>query len=299
MRALAAAVRFNAWVARPPEAQRLDEGALLIAEIGSPGLDHRHAIRQLDALAAEVWESLGQSTRLLRSSQTGRQQSALRVLEAINDVLITRHGFHGPGDDFANPRNSYLDEALERREGLPITLSVIYLEIARRLGAPLEGVGLPVRFMTRWPLPPEEGGPLYVDASEHGRIMDEAAMRQTVQDLLGSLTRHQARVKFSSDWARASDTRQILTRMLQNLKLIFLQRGETAQALEVVERLTALRPDLPEEWRDRGLLRLAMGDPLLAAADIAVYLERCPDARDGARLRRRIESLREVRAKLN
>lgn len=299
MGALAAAVRFNAWVTRPPAEQRLDEGALLIAELGDPRLDHRLAILQLDAFAAEIWATLGHAARLLNASQIGRRAAALRVLETMNDVLMTRHGFHGATDDYANPRNSYLDQALERREGLPITLSVIYLEVARRLGAPLEGVGLPMRFMVRWPLAPEEGGPLYVDVSERGKIMDEATMRQTVQELIGALTRHQMRVGFIEEWARTNDTRQILTRMLQNLKLVFLQRGQTVLALEVVERLTTLRPDLPEELRDRGLLRLAMGDPLLAAADITAYLDRNPDARDGARLRRRIESIREVRAKLN
>jgi regulator of sirC expression with transglutaminase-like and TPR domain len=299
MGALAAAVRFNAWVARPPAEQRLDEGALLIAELGNSELDHRQAILQLDAFAAEIWAELGSATRLLNGSQIGRRSTALRVLETMNEVLITRHSFHGVGDDYANPRNSYLDQALSRREGLPIILSVIYLEVARRLGAPLEGVGLPVRFIVRWPLEPDEGGPLYVDVSERGRIMDEPTMRQTAQELISALTGHRARVKFVDEWTRTSDTRQILTRMLQNLKLVFLQRGQTVLALEVVERLTALRPDLPEELRDRGLLRLAMGDPLLAAADIAAYLERNPEARDGARLRRRIESIGEVRAKLN
>lgn len=295
MRTLAAAVRFSAWAARPPETQRLDEGALLIAEIGRPGLDHRRAIHQLDALAAEVWAALGASTRLLRPSQVTRRDSALRVLEAISAILGARHGFHGAEDDPANPRNSFLDQVLERHEGLPITLSVIYLEVARRLGAPLEGVGLPAHFMTRWPLSDDEGGPLYVDAYQRGETLDEPTMRQFILNLLHDSG---SRV-FDPAWSHTVSVREILTRMLRNLKQVYLQRGETALALEVVDRLTALRPDLPEELRDRGLLRLAMGDPLLAAADITAYLERAPGAPDGGRLRRRIESVREVRAKLN
>jgi regulator of sirC expression with transglutaminase-like and TPR domain len=220
----------------------------------------------------------------------------MRVIEAINGVLVTRHGFSGAGEEnYYNPRNSFLDEVLERREGLPITLSVIYIEVARRLGAPLEGVGLPVHFMVRWPLPTNEGGALYVDAYQRGELLDEPSMRQFVMRLMtGSGLR-----SFDPDWARAYDARQILTRMLRNLKRVYLHRGETANALEVVDRLCALRPDLLEELRDRGLLRLAMGDPLLAAADIAAYLERQPDAPEGGRLRRRIQSVREVRAKLN
>ncbi len=295
MGTLAAAVRFSAWAARPPEAQRLDEGALLIAEIGHPGLDHHHSIRQLDALAAEVWAALGPSTRLLRPSQLARRDTALRVLEAINETLITRHGFHGADGDYNNPRNSFLNEALERHEGLPITLSVIYLEVARRLGAPLEGVGLPAHFMVRWPLPADEGGPFYVDVFQRGELLDEPTTRQFILRLIHAPSSR----AFDPDWSRALDTRQILTRMLRNLKRMYLIRGETGPALEVVDRLTALRPDLPEELRDRGLLRLAMGEPLLAAADITAYLERAPNAPEGGRLLRRIQSVREVRVKLN
>jgi regulator of sirC expression with transglutaminase-like and TPR domain len=295
MRSLAATVRFSVWAASPPETQRLDEGALLIAEIGHPGLDHRPSIRQLDALAAEVWASLGPSTRLLRPRQLARRTSAQRVLEAINEALITRHGFHGAEEDYYHPRNSFLNEVLERREGLPITLSVIYLEVARRLGAPLEGVGLPAHFMARWPLPDVEGGSIYVDAFQRGELFDEPAMRQRILRLL----RAPARADFDPEWTRPLDARQILTRMLRNLKQVYLMRGETASALETVDRLTALRPDLPEELRDRGLLRLAMGEPLLAAADIATYLEQIPNAPEGERLLRRIQSIREVRAKLN
>lgn len=299
MRALAAAVRFSAWVARPPAEWRLDEGALLVAEIGHPGLDHAAALSQLDGLAAEVWAALGPAARLLRPNQLGRRESARRVLEAISGVLAQRHGFRGVSADYANPRNSFLDEALARREGLPITLGIIYLEVARRLGAPLEGVGSPVRFLTRWPLAEDEGGPLYLDAFDGGAVMDAEDARKTLVALVRAMARRGAGATFSPQWLNANDTRQILTRMLYNLKLTYLQRGETALALAVVDRLTELRPDLPDELRDRGLLRLAMGDPLLAAADITAYLERNPDAPDSARLLRRITSIREVRAKLN
>lgn len=295
MGSLAAAVRFSAWAAQPPAAQRLDEGALLVAEIARPGLDHQKTIRQLDTLAAEVWEALGHDTRLLRPEQAGRRRAAIRVLEAINDVLVTQHDFHGAADDYTNPRNSFLDEALNRHTGLPITLSVICIEIARRLGAPLEGVGLPAHFMARWPLPPAEGGPIYVDAYHRGLMLDEPVMRQFILTILKA----PARTAFDPAWSRPLDTRQIITRMLLNLKGAYFERGETALLLEVVDRLTTLRPDLPEELRDRGLLRLALGEPLLAAADIASYLKRAPEAPERGRLRRRIESVLEVRAKLN
>jgi regulator of sirC expression with transglutaminase-like and TPR domain len=295
MRTLAAAVRFSAWAALPQDAQRLDEGALLVAEIGRPGLDHGPVISQLDALAAEVWEALGPDTRLLRPEQTRRRRAVLRVLETLHEVLIVRHDLHGADDDYTNPRNSFLDQALSRRTGLPIVLSVILIEVARRLGVTLEGIGLPAHFMARWPLPPGEGGPIYVDAYHHRLVMEESEMRQFILSLVTA----PPHVAFDPAWTRALDTRQVVTRMLLNLKGAYFQRGETTKLLEVVDRLTALRPDLPEELRDRGLLRLALGEPLLAAADIAAYLQRAPEAPERRRLQRRIESDLEVRAKLN
>lgn len=288
-------MRFSAWAAQPTERQRLDEGALLVAEIARPDLDHRPAIRLLDTFAAEVWESLGSDTRLLRPEQTSRRRAAIRLIEAMNDVLVGRHNFHGATDDYTNPRNSFIDVALERRVGLPITLASIYLEVARRLGAPLEGVGLPAHFMARWPLPAAEGGPIYVDAFHGGCMLEDAEMRHFILTLIKA----PARNRFEPAWLRALNTRQIVTRILLNLKGAYFELGDTAMLLEVVDRLTALRPDLPQELRDRGLLRLALGEPLLAAADIAAYLNRAPEAPENNRLRRRIASAPEVRAKLN
>ena len=293
--AFAPILRFDAFARRPDAALRLDEGALLIAEIAHPHLNRARYIQQLDALAAEVWAALGPSARLLRPDQALRRATAQRVLETMAEILAHRWAFHGADESYADPRNSFLDEALERRLGLPITLSIVYLEVARRLGAPLQGVGLPAHFMVKWPLPVDEGGDLYLDAYNHGELLDEPTCHQFILRLLAP----QEPRSFDATWSRPLNTRQILTRVLYNLKLVYLHRGDTTHALEVIDRLTTLRPDLPQELRDRGLLRLAMGEALLAAADIAAYLERAPDAPENARLRRRIQATHEVRAKLN
>ncbi len=156
--AFAPILRFAAFARRPDASLRLDEGALLIAEIERPSVNHARYLHDLDALAAEVWAALGPHARLLRAEQAARRSTALRVLETMADVLARRENFHGADEHFADPRNSYLDAVLERRQGLPILLSVVYLEVARRLGVPLQGVGLPAHFMVKWPLPVEEGG---------------------------------------------------------------------------------------------------------------------------------------------
>ncbi|MDE3229463.1 MAG: transglutaminase family protein [Chloroflexota bacterium] len=288
-------MRFAAYARRPDDDLRLDVGALLVAELRRPRLEHARYLFDLDGLAAEVWAALGPRARLLRPAQAGRRETALRVLETMVEVLARREDFHGAEEDIADPRGSFLDSVLTRREGLPILLSVVYLEVARRLGVPLQGVGLPARFMVKWPLPPEEGGDLYVDVYDRGALLDEPTCHQFILRLLAS----NGPRAFDPAWAEAATNRQILTRILNNLKLTYLSRGDTTNALQVCDRLVALRPDLPQELRDRGLLRLALGEPLLAAADILAYLDRAPDAPEHDRLRRRIEATRELRAKLN
>jgi regulator of sirC expression with transglutaminase-like and TPR domain len=293
--AFAPILRFAAFARQPDAALRLDEGALLIAEVAYPQLNRAHYIHELDALAAEVWAALGPSARLLRPDQATRRSTALRVLETMIEALARRERFHGADESYSDPRNSFLNDVIERRQGLPITLSIVYLEVARRLGAPLQGVGLPAHFMVKWPLSEDEGGDLYVDAFSRGELLDEPTCHQFILRLLSS----QAPRTFDPSWARPLSVRQILTRVLYNLKLVYLHRGETSNALDIIDRLVLLRPDLPQELRDRGLLRLALGESLLAAADIAAYLDRAPDAPENARLRRRIQATKEVRAKLN
>jgi regulator of sirC expression with transglutaminase-like and TPR domain len=289
-------LRFSAFAARPDERLGLAEGALLIAEIAYPGLAPVRSLRTLDRLAAEVRRELSLPPNgRLDAALAAERQMATHVLRGMRDVLAGREGFHGNRDEYDDPRNSFLNDVLDRRTGLPILLSVIYLEVARRLGAPLAGVSLPAHFVTTWPLEASEGGALFFDAFS-GEILDAAACRRFVIRLMSASP---GGPMVDARWFAPVGTRAILTRMLHNLKRVYLERGDTSAALEVVERLIVLRPDLPEELRDRGLLRLALGDPLLAAADIAAYTERAPNAPEVRRLGKRLAEAREVRAKLN
>ena len=294
--ALEPALRFSAFAALPDERQRLDEGALLVAEVAYPDLIHARVLRRLDALAAEVCAELGMAQGAMLPADTlAEREVAARALAALRDVLAGREGFHGNLDDYYEPRNSFLPDVLDRRTGLPITLSVVYIEVARRLGAPLVGVGLPAHFVAKWPLPPEQGGDLFVDAFR-GEVLDQGACRRLV---VRALVTNGAAPALDSRWFAPTGTRAIITRMLNNLKQVYLQTGDTAHALAVVDRLIQLRPDLPEELRDRGLLRLALGEVLLAAADLFAYAERAPQAPELRRLRKRLAAISEVRAKLN
>ena len=293
----AALLRFTEYADLPDARLDLTQGALLMADIAYSDLNAAHYQRRLDALATVVREALGATGAGLSRPRLLRQRAmATRVLETMRETLAEREGLTGNTDDYYDPRNTFLHETLDRGVGLPITLSVIYLEVARRLGIPLRGIGLPSHFMVKWPLTREEGGDLYLDAFHGGQLLDARECRRRVLDLIDATG---APPYFDPRWTVPLGSRAILTRMLNNLKAIYLHRGESRLALEVVERLILLRPDLPEELRDRGLLRLALGEPLFAAADIAAYAERAPAAPEVGRLRRRVAELRDVRASLN
>lgn len=290
-------LRFQNFAARPDAQIDLTEGALMMADIAYSGVNPAHYQYRLGALAGLVAETLGATAGRLRQTPLLRQRIiATRVLEAMRETLAEREGLTGNAEDYYDPRNSFLHETLDRGVGLPITLSAVYLDVGHRLNLPLRGVGMPAHFMIKWPLTREEGGDLYLDAFHGGKILDARECRQFVLDLMSA---NGAPPYFDPRWTAPLSTRGILTRMLNNLKAIYLHRGETQLALEVVERLVLLRPDMPEELRDRGLLRLAMGEALFAAADIAAYAERAPAAPEVGRLRRRMAELREVRASLN
>jgi regulator of sirC expression with transglutaminase-like and TPR domain len=292
-------LRFERLARLPERRMGVAEGALLIAEIAYPDLPHARYHRQLDALAAAVRAELGAAFGTeapSRGERLGERATAERAIGALRDVLVLREGLRGNAEDYYDPSNSYLCDVLQTRRGLPITLSVVYLEVARRIGLPLVGVGLPMHFVVKWPLSREQGGDLFVDVFAGAKVWSYEECRTQV------MTRMRASagvLGFDPRWTRPVGTRAILTRMLSNLKTIYLSRGETQLALEAVERLLILRPDAHEELRDRGLLRLALGEPLLAAADIAAYAQRAPEAPEVGRLRRRVLLAREMRAKLN
>jgi regulator of sirC expression with transglutaminase-like and TPR domain len=299
--AFAPLLRFSALIARPEAELDLAEGALLIADVAYPALAHWRYLRQLDELAAAVRAELNPELDPMGKephppARLATREQAERGLAALRAVLAEREGFHGNREHYYDAGNSFLNRVLERRTGLPITLSVVYLEVARRAGLPLCGVGLPAHFVVKWPLPEAQGGDIFMDPFHGAEVLDVAGCWRLVMRMLG---RSGAPLAFDPQWMCAVGPRAILTRILQNLKLLYLQRGETALALEVVERLLLLRPGSAEDLRDRGLLRLAMGESLLAAADIAAYTARTPNAPDVKRLRRRLSGTTDLRCKLN
>lgn len=296
-------LRFEQLVRLPDRRIDLAAGALLIAEIAEPDLAHARYHRQLDAFAAAVraelgheWDDAGGRSARGQRGRLGERATAEHAIGALREVLARREGLRGNQEDYYDPRNSYLNAVLETRRGLPITLSVVYLAVAQRLGLPLVGVGLPMHFVVKWPLSRDQGGDLFVDAFSGAEVWSYEECRAQVMARVRAST---GVLGFDPRWTRPVGSRAILARMLDNLKALYLSRGETKLAYEVIERLLMLRPDAHEELRDRGLLRLTFNEPLLGAADIAAYVERAPHAPEIGRLRRRILQSRELRSKLN
>ena len=168
------------------------------------------------------------------------------------------------------PRNSFLNEVLERGLGIPITLALVYMEVGRRAGVPLQGVGFPGHFLLRHSAQPR----LLLDPFDHGRLLTEEDCRQMLERLSnGSLP-------FDSRLLRPSSPRQILVRMLNNLRGIYLHRSEPLRVIGVLDRVLLLDPDDVGARRDRGLLSLRWADPERGIEDLERYLALEPEAPD-------------------
>ena len=229
--------------------------ALLIARDAYPDLDIKNYLTRLDDMAEAVRPRI----------------STEHPISAMNDFLYGESGFHGNSDDYFDPRNSYLNEVLDRRTGIPITLSLIYLELARRLDLPFVGIGLPGHFIVRYD---GDEDPVYLDPFNGGVTMSVGDCRQRVADISNG------GLPFKSSFLKPVSPRQILTRMLRNLKGIYVARTDFKSALSVVEKLILLNSTASDEMRDLGMLHFYSGHKLKAIGCLERYLKLNPGAED-------------------
>lgn len=225
--------------------------------------------------AREVYPDIKVNTYLNRLDDMARaarsRLSCHSPVTALNDLLFDELGFRGNADDYFDPRNSYLNQVLDRRTGIPITLSVVYLELARRLDLPMVGIGLPGHFIVRYD---GDAEPIYLDPFNGGITMNIDDCRQRVADI------SDGRLPFRASFLKPVSPRQILMRMLRNLKGIYVARTDFQSALCVVEKLILLNPSSSEEIRDLGMLHYYAGHKLKAVGCLERYLELTPEAQD-------------------
>jgi regulator of sirC expression with transglutaminase-like and TPR domain len=251
--------RFAAIVRLPENGIDLGEAALWIAAEEQPGLDPNPWLERLDDLGERLQPRLRGVL-----DELGR-------LARLTELLFDEEGLRGNADDFYDPRNSFLNEVLERRLGIPITLAVVCIEVGRRAGVLLEGVGFPGNFLLRLARHPQ----VLIDPFDGGRLLTA----EDCGEMLERMTRGSQ--EFDPRLLRPAGPRQILQRMLNNLRGIYIHRGELERTVAVLDRLLLLDAEDPTPLRDRGLLHVRWGDPTQGVADLESYLEADPGAEDG------------------
>jgi regulator of sirC expression with transglutaminase-like and TPR domain len=265
----AAALAFQTALARPGGLD-LFEAALALDRIEDPALDLAAARAALDRLCAGVAEELSRDADLDR-------------LAALNRALFERRGFHGNHEQYGDPRNGYLYQTVVRRTGLPIALSLLYIAAGRRCGLTLEGVGFPGHFLVRAGEPPDRYQ--YLDPFNGGREIPRETLAALLRRQGGDPTRQ------LDTFLAAVTPRQILARMLTNLKAMYGDRRELRRCRTAVELLLVLTPWAAGEWRDYGLLSGYLGANAAARFALQRYLTLEPDAADAPSIRRRLEAL--------
>ena len=259
---------FAAIVGGPDERLDLARAALLVAAEEYPGLDVEAYLGRLDELAGR-----------LEGRLAGRADAERAAL--LNDFLFREQGFAGNTDSYDDPRNSFLNDVLDSRRGIPITLSLIYMEVARRVSLPASGIGFPGHFLAR-----VEGEAGLVVDPFHARVLSESDCAGLLKSVLGPAARLLPHVHL-----RAATKREILVRLLGNLKHLYVRHRDFGRALACCERILILAPDAPLELRDRGLVFEQLECHAAARADLRRYLELAPDDRTAALVRDRLVAL--------
>src|SRR4051812_36918098 len=256
----------------------LARASLAVAREEYPDLDEGHYLRLLDQLAQGVQDGLPAGA------------SPERKVGRLNSYLFHDLGFAGNRGDYYDPRNSFLNEVLDRRLGIPLTLCVLYMEVGRRCGLRVDGVGFPGHFLCKVHL---EGGELVVDPFHRGQLLGLEEIRRRLAAAVGD------QVKFDARVLRAAKPREILVRMLQNLRSVYQEKNDMPRALSAVDRLLLLAPENIRGLRERAQLREQLGGPQAAVKDLEKVLELEPNASDAASLRARVKKLRGISQFLN
>jgi len=266
-----ALVKSFACAALSPDPD-LAVAALMIARLEYPKLDAGPYLDQLDAIGREARRRVADATpdRSPHAPHGVDVDAHARVL-ALNDYLFGELRFVGNDLHYEDPRNSFLNDVLDRRTGIPITLAVIYIEVARRAGVHVEGINFPGHFLVR--LPVQRGlrysKDLIIDAHRGGAILSEAACRSLFREHVG---RDADEDLFESRMFAHATKPQIMSRMLLNLKRLYVRMHSYPQARDVTELMLALDPSAINELRDRGLLAYQLNDFSAALRDLEKYL---------------------------
>ncbi|MHB0869252.1 MAG: SirB1 family protein [Chloroflexota bacterium] len=264
---------FDAVVRQPEAEIDLAMAALLVAREEYPSLEVGAYLRQLDEMAVEVRDRIG------------AERHPLTVAAGLSRYLFVELGFRGTEEEYFDPRASYLNDVIDRRRGIPLSLSLVYMEVARRAGFEVLGVGLPGHFIVKHPHP---YGETFVDPFSGGAVLSPEECTAKVDQI------YNGAVAFQPCMLGAVTKRQILSRGIHNLKTIYVAGRRHARALAMVELLLVLAPWDLDEIRDRGMLRYHLDDLCGAVEDLETYLEYSREAGDVETVRRNVRALRRL-----
>ena len=270
--------QFAEIVAREENDLQLDRAALLIAAEEYPNLNIAEYLSRLDDFGEQA-----------RARDDCFADPLTRIMR-ISNLLFDDLDFRGNAGNYYDARNSFLNDVIDRRTGIPITLSVLMIEVARRIGLRLLGVGMPGHFLVKYVDDEQE---IFADPFHGGRIVDEDRCRQLIEQM------YDGRMPFSVSFLHAVSKKQILSRMLQNLKVIYAKANDHFKLLGLIERTLMINPDSATEIRDRGTANFALRRYAEARRDFETYLLRQPEADDVAKIKTLLAQLRQRQAQLN
>ena len=251
------------------------ETAVAVAQHDYPRLDVQATLAEIDTLAARL------------SRRLAADAAPMQRLRLLNRFFFQELGFSGNVNDYYDPRNSYVHCVLETRRGIPITLALLYVELATQVGLDACGISFPGHFLAKVHMPQ---GEIVIDP-----FTGQSLSRDALDALLVPYRRRGARNGLGDaplgSFLQPARPREVIARMLRNLKEVFRSGQDAARLLGIAERLVILLPDAWEERRDRGLVHAALGARFPAMADLAGYLEHAPDAPDRPAIRKRLAEL--------
>lgn len=272
---------FAALVRSDIDDERIDllRAALSFARIEDPQLDIEHYVRRVDALAKRV------------AAKIQDPDDPVQMIAAMNEVLFQEEAFRGNSEDYYSPRNSFLQHVLDRQLGIPISLALVYMEVARRIGFLLYGVGMPGHFLLKHY--DVDGHAILIDAFERGSIVTEEDCRRKLDSI------YSGQVALQPEFLLAVTRRQMLTRMLNNLRSVYLSQRDFRRAVQVVDLILVIYPRSPEDVKQRAVLRYNLDDYRGALNDFEEYVKMSPDASDAEEIKQTALSLRRSMAMMN
>ena len=258
--------RFRQLISQPT--LNLVAAALCPAQEIYPDVDPVSSYQQLDTIAAAIRPNIS--------------DYPLKTIQSINQQLYEKLGFSGNQIDYYDPDNSYLNRVLERRLGIPITLALVYLEVSQRLDLPMVGVGMPGHFLV---CPTVADMEVYIDPFNRGEVLFATDCQAIFHRLYG------ANAVWDAAYLAPITAKSLLARLLNNLKLIYLNRRDLTQTLTILNYLLLLLPNEPGNSRDRGLIHYQLHNLLAARSDLETYLAQRPGAPDHDQISQLLDSI--------